>query len=237
MLLPKIAGIDLGSTLMKIAFKKGKNFKFYSQADYSNKQLADILIKNHITKKIYAGMNADKNIARELKLQMQGVRALAKLPKKFVLVSIGTGISYTIANGDYYKKLPLGNSLGGGFIYGLGLALGFKNYQEIIKKAQKGNLKKTDIYFKDLLVANLAKLNKKTKKEDIAAGLMNIVAVTIMKDLMLYKLEKEKIIVIGSTVKNNNCLQKLLKKYLKKIKFIKNGEFATALGALLSADN
>lgn len=237
MLLPKIAGIDLGSTLMKIAFKKGKNFKFYSQADYSQKQLTNILKKNHITKKIFAGINADKNIVREIKLQVQGVRALAKLPKKFVLVSIGTGISYTIVNGDYYKKLSLGNSLGGGFIYGLGLALGFKSYQEIIKKAQKGNLKKADIYFKDLLVANMAKLNKKTKKKDIAAGLMNVVAVTTMKDLMLYKLNKEKIVFIGSTLKNNFCLQKLLKEYFKKAIFIKNSEFATALGALLSADN
>lgn len=231
------AGIDLGSTLIKIAIKKGKNIKFYSQADYSQKQLENILKENHITKKIYAGLKADKNIAREIKLQVQGAQALARLPKKFVLVSIGTGTSYTLVNGKKIKKLPLGNSLGGGFILGMGRALGFNNFQEICQQAEKGNLKNADIYFNDLIVANLAKLNKKSKKQDITAGLMNVVAITTMKDLMLYKLNKENIIVIGSTLKNNSCLKKLLKKYLRKVQFVKNGEFATALGALLSVNN
>jgi len=231
------AGIDLGSTLIKIAFKKGKSFQFYSQADYSPKQLADILKKNQITKKVFAGLKADKDIAREIKLQVLGVKALTRLPKKFVLVSIGTGTSYTLVNGNIIKKLSLGNSLGGGFILGLGLALGFKNFQEICRYAEKGNIKDADLYFKDLIVANLAKLNKKSKKENIAAGLMNVIAITTMKDLMLYKIEKENIVCIGSTLKNNICLKKLLKKYLRKVQFIKHGEFATALGALLSVNN
>lgn len=229
------AGIDVGSTLIKIALKKDGKFKFYSQADYSKKQLQDILKKNNVSQIIFVGIKADKNIAREIKLQAQGVRALAKLPKKFVLVSIGTGTSYTLVNGKKIKRLPLGNSLAGGFILGLGKSLGFKNFPEIIKAADKGNIKKADIYFKDLIVANLAKFN--IKKEDLAAGLMNVVAITIMKDLMLYKLDKENIFFIGSTLKNNFCLKKLLKKYIKKSVFIKNGEFATAVGALLSGGN
>jgi len=232
-----LAGIDCGSTLIKIAFKKGKSFKFYSQADYSLKQLTGILKKNHVTQKIFAGIKADKNIAREIKLQAQGVQALAKLPKKFVLVSIGTGTSYTLVSETSMSRLPLGNSLAGGFILGLSKILGFKDFNDLVIKAKRGNHKKTDIYFKDLIVANLANLNKKTRKEDIAAGLMNVIAVTIMKDLMLYKLDKENIVFIGSTLKNNFCLKKLLKKYIKKSIFIENGEFATALGALLSAEN
>jgi type II pantothenate kinase len=231
------AGIDCGSTLIKIALQKGKSFKFYSQADYSKQQLDKILKQNFITKKIYTGLKADQNIAREIKLQVQGVRALAKLPKKFILVSIGTGTSYTLVSETSISRLPLGNSLGGGFIFGLGKALGFKDFKEITNAAKRGNLQNADIYFKNLIVANLAKINQKTKKADLAAGLMNIIAITTMKDLMLYKVEKENIVFIGSTLKNNACLKELLKKYFKKAIFIKNGEFATAVGALLSRDN
>lgn len=233
----KKAGIDLGSTLIKIALQKGKKFKFYSQADYSKKKLFNILKNNNISKKILVGINADQNIAREIKLQIQGSKALTKLPKKFVLISVGTGVSYTIVNNNKINKLALGNSLGGGFLLGMSKICGFKDFNDLVKQAEYGDYKKVDLYFKDLIIANLAKLNKKTNKADLAAGLMNIIAITIYKDMMLYKLDKEKIYFIGTTLNNNSCLKKLLKKYLKNSHFIKHGEFATALGALLSLDN
>lgn len=245
------AGIDIGSTLIKIAFQKGKQVKLVSSADYSISQLAKILKKNKITQANIAGIgnlpkefkflkiNRNKDLIKnEIKIQVKGLKKLNnKLPKNYILVSIGTGISYTVVKGKSVRKISIGSSIGGGTILGLSKVLGFRDFDQLVELANQGNAKKTDEWYGDLIVGNLANISQKTAKKDLAAGLMNLIAITVYKDLMLYKLDKQKIIIIGSTLKNNKCLKRLLKKYIKNTYFITNSEYATCLGALELGDN
>ncbi|MFH0818815.1 MAG: hypothetical protein V1898_02360 [Patescibacteria group bacterium] len=252
-----LAGIDLGLTLIKIAYEKNKKLHFLSSADCSISQISIILKQNEITTANITGVgklpqelkfleikkiNKQNLIDREIKLQVIGLCALeGKLPQNFILVSIGTGISYTAVkrsgtNPDSrlrIYKYPIGSSIAGGTILGLSEKLGFKNFNHLVECANKGNHKKIDIYFNDLIVSNLGFVNKKTNKNDLAAGLMNLLAITVYKDMVLYKKNKEPIIFIGSVLNNNDCLKKLLKKYFCNIAFIKNSSYAGCLGALV----
>ena len=256
-----ICGLDLGSTLIKACWEKNGHYDFISTISLSLPDFAERLKSKNITAANVAGiaplppeleflkLNRPKGdlIDHEIKTQAMGLAALSKkLPSEFLLASVGTGTSYTRVNYKNMARLPLGNSLGGGFIMGMGQALGFKDFKDVIKKAQQGDHKKVDKYFKDLIVANMAKTTVNSTKKDIAAGLMNIVAITTMKDLMLYTAHPrygrfKNVIYIGSTIANNPYLQKLLTKYTKDIDkkptFVKQGEYATCLGALLSDHN
>lgn len=263
------AGIDLGSSLIKIAFKEEKKIKFVSSANYELARLAAILKQKKITQARVAGIGKfpkelsflkvlnkrpsalkDK-INEEIKLQLFGLKKLfssqgKKMPKDFLLAAMGTGTSYTRVKGKKYFKIPLGNSLSGGFIFGLSKALGFTSYNYLAALANKGNHKAVDLYQEDLIVANLAKCEALSLKKDLAAGLMNVAAITTMKDLAIYGEHRryggfKTVVYIGSALKNNECLRKLLKKYTEKLKkkpcFIRYSEYGTALGALLWPDN
>ncbi|MBU0731714.1 hypothetical protein KKC88_02440 [Patescibacteria group bacterium] len=253
-----ICGLDLGSTLIKACWEKNGHYDFISTISLSLPEFSERLKSKNITEANIAGIALlppeleflkihkpeGDLIDHELKAQAIGLAALSnKLPSEFLLASVGTGTSYTRINYKKMSRLPVGNSLGGGFIMGLGQALGFKDFKDVIKKAQAGDHFKVDKYYKDLIVANMAETTTNTAQKDIAAGLMNIVAITTMKDLMLYTAHPrygrfKNVIYIGSTVADNPYLQKLLIKYTKEIDkkpiFVKKGEYATCLGALLS---
>jgi len=261
------AGLDLGTTLIKICYKKNNKYYFDSFNYQEVNKLAKLLKKESIDEINIVGINKIpqqlksiqiKNegtnpdsclqinksrqnlIQNEIKTQVKGLKKLSRLPQNFLLVSIGTGTSYTRVNKNKITKVELGNSLGGGFILGLSNLLGYKNWTAITNKAKKGNHKKVDIYYKDLIVSNLGNLKKTSNKNDLAAGIMHTVAVMIWTDLMNIGNDKN-IVIIGGSLKNNSYLQKLLKNYLvkskRKVYFIKNGEFASSLGALLSDYN
>ena len=261
------AGLDLGTTLIKICYKKNNKHIFKSYNYLEINKLIKLLKQNNITELNIVGINKIpeqiKNLAikgegenghsrpqinklhnnlinNEIKTQVKGLKKISRLPSKFLLVSIGTGTSYTRVNKNSVKKIELGNSLGGGFMLGLAKLLNFKNFNNLASAAKKGNHKNVDIYYQDLIVSNLGNLKKTSSKNDIAAGIMHTVAVMIWTDLMNIGIDKN-IIIIGGALKNNSCLQKLLKNYLtkskRKVYFIKNGEFANCLGAFESDYN
>lgn len=256
-----LCGLDLGSTLIKACWEKNGHYDFISTIKFSLPEFAERLKTKNITEAYVAGIAplpseleflkihkpAGDLIDHEIKTQAIGLAALTnKLPSEFLLASIGTGTSYTRVNYKKMSRLPVGNSLGGGFIMGMGQALGFKDFKDVIKKSQDGDHKKVDKYYKDLIVANMTEVSANTAQKDIAAGLMNVIAITTMKDLMLYSAHPKygrfkNVIYIGSTVADNPYLQKLLTKYTKDLDkkpiFVKQGEFATCLGALLSGQN
>lgn len=253
-----VAGIDLGATLIKIALTTSRrqdqirhNYTLYSSADYSIAELAQLLKDHHVTSAQCVGINelptqfrflnllpGGKNkISHELRTQVAGVRLLADVPKNFLLVSIGTGTSYTHV-GPRIIQEPLGSALGGGYIAGMSTLLGFKDYAHMCLAASFGNHKNVDGYYNDLIVSHMQDATSRSSKKDVAAGIMNTVAVNIWKDIVTLSREKN-IVFIGSTLNNNPVLKSLLKKYLRQSKrqalFIHHGEYAGAIGALESA--
>ncbi|MFH1536877.1 MAG: hypothetical protein ABID45_02750 [Patescibacteria group bacterium] len=250
------AGLDLGTTLIKICYKKNKKYYFKSFNYQEMNKLIKLLKKEKIDEANIVGINKlpkqlnflkikpkrglsspSNLIDTEIKTQVRGLKKISRLPQDMLVVSIGTGTSYTRVNKNRIKKIELGNSLGGGFILGLAKLLKYENWDVLTSKAKKGDHKNVDIYYKDLIVSNLGNLTKSSSKNDIAAGIMHTVAVMIWTDIMNISQDKN-IVIIGGSLNNNFCLQKLLKNYLTKSKrqvyFIKNGEFASSLGALLS---
>ncbi|MBU0670537.1 hypothetical protein KKF29_00085 [Patescibacteria group bacterium] len=263
------AGVDFGTTLTKATWKQGNHYKSISTADYKLVDFVKILKDHKITEINVAGLadmpkqfeyfqiNTPKTndlIKTEIETQVKGLKKLfslnnQRLPQDYLLVSIGTGTSYTRVKNKKITKIPLGNSLGGGTLMGLAKILKIKDFNQLTDMAKKGDHKNADLYFGDLIVSNLGILSKdaihRVSRRDIAAGLMNILAITTYKDLSNYNHSKygkyKNVIYIGSTLRGNDCLKNLLKKYTEELDlkpiFISGGEYSTSLGALESRYN
>ncbi|MFC1697557.1 hypothetical protein ACFL1H_04450 [Nanoarchaeota archaeon] len=255
------AGVDLGSTLVKAVWKTDE-YNYISSADYGVVGII-IKLKSEGVKDIkYSGIGLDNlkyfddfnlskakgdQIENEIKFQANGTKELLKENiNNYLIVSIGTGTSYTFV-GDKIEKYPIGNSLGGGFIDGMRKIFGENDYEEFVTKAFFG--KSLDYCIKDMIpekygtfegeivVANFAKANNKSDENDIFFSIMNTVAVSIVRDLLLIN-SSENIVYIGSTVSRNGFLRLLLKDYTtaigKNCYFPDNGEYALAMGAYLN---
>lgn len=263
-----IAGIDFGSTLTKAAWKTDK-LNYASTADKSLEEIFELLRKDDITKIYATGIGKHEvtkdfklftfggdQIETEVELQAEGTKKLLKLQntniEDFLLVSIGTGISYTYVNKDKIERFPIGNSIGGGFFYGLGKFFGAKNFKEMIDLAEKGT--SLDLLVKDklpekegtfqgeLVIANFGKAESNSKKEDIYSTLLSTIAITITRDVLIREMTDKfqktpNVVYIGSIVSSSLKLREHLEKYSgligKKAYFPEKGEFALALGAHL----
>lgn len=249
-----LAGIDCGASLVKIAIpKKSGGCYLYSQAEYTLPELNTILKHHDVTDARTIGIapfpnqfswlnqvpvhNKANTVQHEIHAQILGLRTLTKLPRNCFVVSIGTGISYTHV-GSTITHEPLGSALGGGFAMGMAELLQYKNVQHLFALATKGNHRTVDLEYRNLLVSHFKNVRRNSTKADIAAGVMNMIAVGVWKDVAALSQERT-VVIIGTTLRNNPYLKKLLRKYLsslnKQVLFVKNGEFSSAVGALQSA--
>lgn len=69
-------------------------------------------------------MSEGDPLTREIAMQTAGIKSLCRrqgepLPNEFTLVTIGTGVSYTLASLYGQRVFPIGNPIGGGFITGV----------------------------------------------------------------------------------------------------------------------
>ena len=264
------AGMDIGSSLTKVVWEVEGKYCFRSTADKSIDEILEELKENQIKDLYISGIGTPDNelfnefsvwkpkgdlIQNEIELQAEGSQKLLELGEtpleKYLLVSLGTGTSYTSINKNYVKKFPIGNSIGGGFIQGLSKLIGKEDFTNISKKAETG--KSLDLLIQDnipekkgsfeggLIISNFGKANQDSKLEDVYLGLINCVAITTIKDIYLmnmipdYQIPKD-IIFIGSTIANNPVMQNLFEHYSKlflnkKAHFLENGEYSLALGA------
>ena len=267
------AGIDFGSSLVKAAWIRDGQFRFASTANVKLEELTRQLSDEGIKQINLAGIgysNAHSNYFREFelrkakgdaiklekKLQVEGIQKLMRDQGEnitnFILVSIGTGTSYALRLYGFAIPVPLGNSLGGGFLGGIGRHLGINDYGDMSRIASEGT--PLNVYVKDKLpdlngtvigeyvVAHLSKAENDSKREDVLATAVDIVSVTTIKDLALlshssrlFKWTKD-IVYIGSTVSGFPSLRKSLEKYSsgmlsKRTHFPHNGEFSLAIGA------
>ena len=170
-----------------------------------------------------------------------------------LIVNSGSGTACILAKDGEFLHCS-GTGVGGGTVLGLSkLLLGTTSPQEIQELAKKGSAEGTDLILKDVVsgpigllpsdttAVNFGKISKtveKVSKEDLAAGIVNLVGQTVARiaTSVAMTFQVSDIIVVGRTP-SFTSLRKSLKDAALLTNFTphfpKNAEFASALGALL----
>ncbi len=203
-------------------------------------------------------------ILDEFEANMNGIAFLYKWEKKrdvlsSLIVTIGTGTSIILKD-KTFEHIG-GTAMGGGMFMAL-MKLLYKmdDYQAIIELASKGNrynvdLKVSDIYpiddnriddlFREYTAASLGKISNRQNvellnKEDVIQSILCIIGENIgMISSQLADIYSiQEIIFCGGLLIDNKILKNMLsmmsKLRNKKAIFLKNSEFAGAIGALLT---
>lgn len=147
-----------------------------------------------------------------------GGRFFAKASKA-VVVSMGTGTSYVLVDGEELTYLG-GIAVGGGTILGLSrLLLNTENVDTLQELSTKGNVEKIDLRIKDIstkplpgldldiTAANFGNVSTDASKEDIAIGIIHMVLENICHTgtLIAQNQDVEEFILIGSLAKFKEC--------------------------------
>lgn len=172
-----------------------------------------------------------------------------------VIVSMGTGTSVTygekVGDGTRFEYLG-GTGVGGGTIVGLSrLLLGVTSIDSIVELAETGDIEKIDLLIKDitnkdihpgmnkdLTAANFGDVDELATREDIAAGLINLVFETAAMISLFAARTKScnDIVITGNLTTILNCKDKF--KALSEmfgVNFIipDNSQYGTVIGAAL----
>lgn len=264
-----IAGLDLGSTLAKAVWIKDDKFQFASTANRALEEILTEMKKDGVKEIETVGLGYPKlkdklvdfsvsyywpdPILQEVELQARGTRKLLEQDgvklDSFLVVSIGTGTSYTAVTADKIDKFPFGNTIGGGFLMGFSNIMGFYSYKKFSDVASKGqplSLKMKDrvpqtegSFTGEMIIASLGKITKETEIEDICASMIDCVATATIKDILVNSMVPghnfENVVYVGSTLAHTPLLKDYLQKYSamigKNAYFPNFGEFALAMGA------
>lgn len=252
------AGVDFGSSLVKAYWRKNIS-QYNSSAELGVNGLAEKLRQHGVTHINATGIgprtgfegfvlaeSAGDPLAAEIGLQAKGLRHLYSvnsLPQRLLLVSIGTGTSYTEVDGDKVAGTRLGNPMGGGFIAGFGRIFMMGEPERIAMLAANGTPPDTLMKHSlpalggspmgEFVISHFNRAEVTMEEADFAAGLLHCVAVSIIRDLMADVTPD--VVFIGSTVAAYSTLEKYLKSYCamlgKTAHFPTGGEYAGALGA------
>ncbi len=119
-----------------------------------------------------------------------GGLSLSKL-KRAVIVSMGTGTAYVMADGEKARHIG-GTGVGGGTLLGLSnRMLNIRNFNDIVEMAKTGDLKHIDLSIADIshdevvgltketTASNFGKISDLASKADVALGIINLVFQTI----------------------------------------------------------
>lgn len=147
-----------------------------------------------------------------------GGRFFAK-EEKSVVVSMGTGTSYVLAEGDRLSHLG-GIAIGGGTILGLAkLLLNTQDIEAIQAMSLQGDYKQVDLMIGDIskhplpglnlnvTAANFGKVEEMATKEDIAAGIVHMVLENLCHTgtLIAQGMGVKEFILIGSLANFAEC--------------------------------
>jgi pantothenate kinase len=262
-----LAGLDLGTSLAKAVWGEPR------QAQTAPlEQVADLIAAlraDGVTRVGLAGVSYQRvpldgfevlevtgaEIDRELAVQADGVRQLlaeeGRQPERFLAVSLGTGISYTLAEGQGTRRFPLGSAVGGGFLRGLSQLLGAPSWEAFLAEAAQGQ--PVDLLVEDqlpatrgtptgrLVLAHFGRADADTPRPDAFASLFSTVATGVARDLALMQFTPgfeppEPIVFVGSLAQVEP-LKGALTRYVQGLLgreplFPAQGAYALALGAL-----
>ncbi len=178
---------------------------------------------------------------------------------RYLLVSLGTGTSVLLVDELAVVRVG-GTALGGGTLLGLGAGLiGVGGFEELTALADQGrreevDLRVSDIYRAgeiplagDLTASNFGKLSRRLEAGEqvepahLAHALMGLVAenVALVCGGLAATHQVQRIVFAGSTLRRNPTLVRILDTITRALgrtpHFLRDGEFAGSLGALLLA--
>lgn len=207
----KVVGVDIGGSTTKIVgFDNGKIFSpFYVKA---NDPIASIygafgkfiaenkLSINDIEKIMITGVGSSFITENIYGIPTRKVSEFIAIGKgglfltglsKAIIVSMGTGTAYVLADGDNIKHIG-GSGVGGGSLLGLSnKMLNVRNFDDLIETARGGDLSNIDLTIGDITrdiveglppdstASNFGKISDLATKADIALGIINLVFQTI----------------------------------------------------------
>lgn len=208
MLLIKKIGIDVGGSLIKIAYEEStrlhvksypveKMDEFIKWINFLAIDAIKLVTGGRALEICHSLSNSSRisefqalEIGTEFLLQQE----YSKIIKSTIIVSIGTGTTILLNKNDHCTRIS-GTGLGGGTLMGLGYLLtGETSFESLVRLANQGDRLKADLLVSDiytvhndtsingnLTAANFAKLNRKAsaEKEDCMASLVNMIAENI----------------------------------------------------------
>ena len=173
-----------------------------------------------------------------------------------IIVSAGSGTACILAQGGSFVHCS-GTGVGGGTVLGLSkLLLGTTNPVEIAELAKAGNESGVDLILEDVVsgpigelpsdttavnFGKISKIDSEISKQDIAAGIINLVGQTAARiaTSVATTFNAKEIVVVGRSPSFNglkNSLEQAASIMGFSPHFPDNGEYASALGALLIAE-
>ena len=173
-----------------------------------------------------------------------------------IIVSAGSGTACILAQDGNFMHCS-GTGVGGGTVLGLSkLLLGTIDPVEIAELAKAGNESGVDLILEDVVsgpigelpsdttavnFGKISKIDSEISKQDIAAGIVNLVGQTAARvaTSVATTFNAREIVVVGRSPSFNglkNSLEQAASIMGFSPHFPKNGEYASALGALLVAE-
>ena len=181
--------------------------------------------------------------------------------ERYLLVSLGTGTSVLLVDGLSVSRVG-GTALGGGTLVGLAAGLlGTGEFERIVALARRGSRREVDLLVSDiyraggiplagdLTAANFGKLaprlraGERVAPEHLAHALMGLLGenIALVCTGLAAAAQVRRIVFGGSTLRDNDALAEILGGITRALGrepvFLRRGEFAGALGALLLADS
>ena len=234
-----IVGIDIGGSTTKISGFCGKDLlkcvqvmasnpiaslfgafgQFLTDNELELSDIAEIRLtgvgSSGVVKQIYGipTYKVDEFVANGV-----GGRFFSK-EEKSVVVSMGTGTSYVLVEGDKLTHLG-GIAIGGGTIVGLSkLLLNTRDIDAIQEMSLRGDISQIDLRIGDIskqplpglnlnvTAANFGKVEEMVSKEDIAAGIVHMVIENLCHTGTLIAQDKgvKEFILIGSLANFAEC--------------------------------
>ncbi len=167
-----------------------------------------------------------------------------------IIVSMGTGTAFVVANGEKVTHLG-GTGVGGGTLLGLSnRMLNIRNFDDIVELAKSGELNHVDLSIGDMTAgelvgmppdttaSNFGKLSDMATPADMALGIINLVFQTIgMLSVFASRTEKIPDVVLTGNLTNvpqiGVVFGKLSELFNVKFHIPETAEYATAAGAAI----
>lgn len=256
-----IIGIDAGGSALKlVAMERGE--VSFSHYELNGGNSLSELVPGGASRIALTGVGAESCGARELGLPVTHISELEAIGRgglylagreRAVIISIGTGTAFVLADGDKFTHLG-GSGIGGGTLFGLGERLfGLRDAALLDELASRGEEHNVDITIGDLFsgsetldprltAANLAKANPEATDADWAAGLVNLIlqAIGTMAMLACGGHGIGTVIITGAAAgfsAAEDCYQKFQDMYGIEYLIPPHAEFSTAVGAVLIAED
>jgi type II pantothenate kinase len=263
------AGADAGTSLVKLAFRERTGGTRYESLPSGDLPAVAAYLSASGAERIGLTGGGASRLARLLRSDTaevaefdawaggarQMLREEGQELARFLLVSLGTGTSALLVDGDAVHRVG-GTALGGGTLLGLGRVLaGTGRFEELVALADAGDRKRVDLLIRDVYpegdfmlpaevnaasFARLARLanDHRPERSDLVHALVGLVGenVALICGGLAAAHGARHIVFGGTTLRGHRALVDVLRIVClaqgAHATFLPRGEFAGALGAL-----